>query len=181
MSQILWQLCAPAVIWHASAKENISCLVWLSARDVPCGLTEASCCSTGKTIPNLSCSGNPSAESSRQKNVALEIWLSSVFICCHITASLIYVPLLAIVIVLFYVSFFCFLLSRIKSCITPFTQLCGFVTLEFLTSVGGVLFSHLDGSNFLWEKRKRDFVSEVDKDNRASPRQWHGSLSVQSK
>lgn len=40
VSRILWRLCAPAVIRHASAKENISCLVWLSARDVPCGLTE---------------------------------------------------------------------------------------------------------------------------------------------
>lgn len=42
VSRILRRLCAPAVIRHASAKENISCLVWLSARerDVPCGLTE---------------------------------------------------------------------------------------------------------------------------------------------
>lgn len=37
MLWILWWLFAPVVIRHASAKGNISCLVWLSARDMPCG------------------------------------------------------------------------------------------------------------------------------------------------
>lgn len=40
VSRKLWRLCASAVIRHASAKENISCLVWLSASDVPRGQNE---------------------------------------------------------------------------------------------------------------------------------------------
>lgn len=32
VSRVLWRLCSPAVIRHASAKENISCLVWLCKR-----------------------------------------------------------------------------------------------------------------------------------------------------
>ena len=85
--------------------------------------------------------------------MALEIWLSSLFIYCHISAVLIYVPAFAIAIVLCYDFFWIIFIWQHSSSSSHhvFMQLFGFVTLDFLTSVRGAHFSHFEGSCFLWK------------------------------
>lgn len=74
VSRIFWRLCAPAVIRHASAKENISCLVCLSARDVPCLLSEDLMLQSWWSRPKLQ---NSEISHSDSSHTSMRLWKSN--------------------------------------------------------------------------------------------------------